>query len=146
MAQRDPAVAFHFSLEFQGVLPGAFREASGLGSENEVVDYKTADSKGQSLTFKVPGRLKWDNIVLKRGITDNLDLWKWRKQIEDGKVEAARKNGSVVLFNQADEEIARWNFVKAWPSKLGGPQLNAGNNEIAVEEITIVHEGVVRAK
>jgi len=141
----DPLVGFHFMVEIQSVFQGAFREAGGLGSENEIIDYPAADSKGTTVLQKVPGKLKWENITLKRGITNNIDLWKWRKLVEDGKVEEARQNGSVVMFDQANTEVARWNFVNAWPAKLSGPSLNASNNEIAIEELTIAHEGIERA-
>ena len=61
--------------------------------------------------------MKWNNITLKRGITDDMDMWKWRKLVEEGKVDEARKNGSIVLFNQHGKEIARWDFVNAWPAR-----------------------------
>ena len=140
---KDPLVAFHFFVE-AGDVQGAFRDCSGLGSESDVVEYKYADKDGKSLVRKVPGRTKWENIVLKRGITDDMNIWKWRKQVEDGQVESARRNGSVVLYDQSNKEVARWNFKEAWPSKVTGPQLNAQGNEIAIEELTLVHEGIVR--
>ena len=140
----DPLVGFHFMVEIKSQFTGAFRECSGLGSENEIVEYPSADEKGVTVLLKVPGKLKWENITLKRGITDNMDLWTWRKLVEDGKVEEARQNGSIVMFDQANTPKARWDFVNAWPAKLSGPQLNASNNEIAVEELVIAHEGIQR--
>ena len=68
----------------RGRWQGAFRECTGLGSENEVVEYKASGPKGEFVIKKVPGRMKWNNITLKRGITDAMDMWKWRKLVEDG--------------------------------------------------------------
>ena len=144
--QNDPIVSAWFGVEFQGQVAGAFRECTGLGSENEVVEYKASGPKGEFIIKKVPGRMKWNNITLKRGITDAMDMWKWRKLVEKGDVEGARKNGSIVMFNQKGDEMARWDFVGAWPSKLTGPTANAGNNEIAIEELEITHEGYERVK
>lgn len=144
--QKDPLVSAWFGVEFQGQVVGAFRECTGLGSENEIVEYKASGEKGEFVIKKVPGRMRWNNIVLKRGITDAMDMWKWRKYVEDGKVTEARKNGSVVMFDTKGAEIARWNFVNAWPSKLTGPAANAGNNEVAIEELEITHEGYERVK
>jgi phage tail-like protein len=141
---KDPLVSAWFGLDFQQGVVGAFREATGLGSENEVVEYKASGPKGEQVIKKVPGRLKWNNITLKRGITDSMDMWKWRKLVEEGKMEEARKNGTITMFNQKGEAIARWNFVNAWPSKLTGPSANAANNEVAVEEMEITHEGYER--
>jgi len=100
VVDKDPLVSAWFGVEFQGQVVGAFRECSGLGSENEVVEYKASGPKGEYVIKKVPGRMKWNNITLKRGITDAMDMWKWRKQIEEGKLDEARKNGSIVMYDQ----------------------------------------------
>jgi phage tail-like protein len=146
MADQDPLVSAWFGVEFQGQVAGAFRECTGLGSENEVVEYKASGQRGEYIVKKVPGRMKWNNITLKRGITDSMDMWQWRKLVEQGKVVDARKNGSIVMFNQQGDEVARWDFVGAWPSKLIGPTANAGNNEVGIEELEITHEGYERVK
>jgi phage tail-like protein len=146
MGELYPLTGYHFLLEIDGISQAFFRECSGLSSEQQVIEYKEANKEGKTIIKKVPGTLKWSDITLKRGITDVMELWQWRKKIEDGKHIEARKNGSIVLFNQDNTEIARWNFVNGWPSKIGGPQLNANNNDIAVEEITIAHEGLERTK
>jgi len=144
MAEPDPLVSAFFTIDFGGSVKGAFRECTGLGSENEVVEYKASGDKGKFIMKKVPGRMKWNNITLKRGITNAMDMWDWRKQIEEGKVEQARKNGSIVMYNQSNEPIARWDFVQAWPNKLTGPSANATNNEVGIEELEITHEGYKR--
>lgn len=146
MPEKDPVVSAWFGVEFQNQVVGAFRECSGLGSENEVVEYKASGPKGEYVVKKVPGRMKWSNITLKRGITDAMDMWEWRKLIEEGKIDDARKNGSIVMYTQAGEEIARWDFINAWPSKLSGPSANAQSNEVAIEELEITHEGYTRVK
>ena len=146
MPEKDPVVSAWFGVEFQGAIKGAFRECTGLGSENELVEYKASGPKGEYVMLHVPGRMKWNDITLKRGITDDLEMWKWRALVEDGKIDDARKNGSIVMFNQKGDEIARWNFVRAWPSKITGPAANAGTNEVAIEEMIITHEKYERVK
>ncbi len=144
MADKDPLVSAFFTIDFGGEVQGAFRECTGLGSENEVVEYKASGDKGKFVMKKVPGRMKWNNITLKRGITDAMDLWKWRKKVEEGKVDEARKNGSIIMYDQKNSPVARWDFTAAWPSKLTGPTANATNNEVGIEEIEITHEGYAR--
>ena len=79
MAEReDPLIGFHFAIDLQDAVKGFFTECSGLGSEQEVIEHKVVTEKGQEVVLKLPGRLKWENITLKRGITSNLDIWKWR--------------------------------------------------------------------
>ena len=140
----DFAVASSFGLEFQGQIAGYFLECSGLGSEHEIIETKVVDERGRDMILKQPGRMTWQNISLKRGISSKMDVWEWRAQVENGDVEGARRNGSIVMYDQSFNAIARWNFVRAWPSKVTGPQLGSDNSAIGMEEIEIVHEGLTR--
>jgi phage tail-like protein len=141
--RKDPLVGFHFAVDIQGGVIGYFTECSGLGSENEIIEQKVVNN-GQEVILKLPGRLKWENIVLKRGITSNLDIWDWREQIENGNFEVARKNGSIIMYDGHGKEVARWNFERAWPVKITGPQPRSDSNEIGIEELTLVHEYIKR--
>ncbi len=143
-AREDPLVGFHFAVDIQGQVTGYFTECSGLGSEQEVIEHKVVNEAGVEVVMKVPGRLKWENITLKRGITSNMDIWTWRKMVENGDVVGARADGSVVMYDQALAEVARWNFQSGWPVKVTGPSVKADGNEIGVEELTIAHEYIER--
>jgi phage tail-like protein len=144
-AKMDPLVGFHFALDLGGTIAGYFTECSGIGSEHEVIEHKVVEN-GKEVVMKIPGRLKWENIVLKRGITDRMDIWDWRKKVEDGKVEDARKNGSIQMLDQELKPVAEWRFERAWPCKVTGPQPKADSNEIGIEELTITHEYITRVK
>jgi len=143
---QNPLVSFHFAIELQGQVTGYFTECSGLGSEHEVIEHKVVDGQGREFVQKIPGRMKWQDISLKRGITAAMDIWAWRKLVEDGKVTEARKNGSIVMFDQGLKEVARWNFERAWPTKVTGPQLQSDSNAYGIEELTITHESLIRVK
>jgi phage tail-like protein len=142
--REDPLVSFHFMIDVQGEITGYFTEVSGLGSESEIIEQKVVNDKGIEIVKKIPGRLKWGDITLKRGITSSLDMWNWRKKVEEGKVSEARKNGSIVMFDQELQEKARWNFVNGWPTKITGPAPKTDSNELGIEELTIAHELITR--
>ncbi|MGC9466976.1 MAG: phage tail protein [Anaerolineae bacterium] len=144
--REDPLVGFHFSVEIQGVVTGFFTECSGLGSEHEVIEHNVVTEQGQEIVMKIPGRLKWENITLKRGITSSMDIWDWRKMVEDGRVDEARHDGSITMFDHQLNPVARWEFKRGWPLKVTGPQPKADSNEIGVEELTIAHEYIVRVE
>lgn len=144
MAGRDPLAGFQYAVEIQGVVSGYFTECGGLGSEHDVIEHKIVSDSGKEIIQKIPGRMKWQDITLKRGITDSMDIWDWRKKVEDGDVESARSNGSIVMFDQHLSEVARWNFENGWPIKVSGPSMKSDANEIGVEELTITHEGMWR--
>lgn len=146
MARVDPVPVSSFYLDISGQITGTFRECTGLGSESEIMEHKAVLGNGQVVIYKIPGNLKYDNIVLKRGVTDDMQIWEWRKKVEDGKVDDARMSGTITMFNQENTPIAEWTFDNAWPVKVSGPTLNAGGNDIAVEELHIAHEGMMRNK
>ena len=82
--------------------------------------------------------------MLKRGITANMDFWKWRKEVETGKVSGARSNCTITMYDQAGSPVAKWNLEAAWPSKITGPSLSTESSAVGVEELTVVCEGFER--
>jgi phage tail-like protein len=133
----DPYSVLHFRLEIDGIKAAAFSECSGLTSDVDVVEYRTGGETGSPR--KLPGLRKYANIVLKRGITKDRELWDWYKTVLDGNVQ--RKAGSIVLMDDAGKDVLRWNFREGWPRKYEGPALNALSSEIAIETLEIAHEG-----
>jgi phage tail-like protein len=137
----DPYKAFNFRVEIDGVALAAFSEVSGLESETDVIEYRTGTES--NTVRKLPGLTKHANLVLRRGVTQDAELWNWRKTVVDGNVD--RRNGSIVLIDDDRTEVLRWNFVDGWISKWVGPTLNAKGNEVAIETIEIAHEGLSQA-
>ncbi len=139
--RRDPYRVHNFIVEIDGIARAGFRECSGLDTSNDAVEYREGIDGREAR--KLPGLTKSANITLKWGTTDDASLWDWRKTVMDGLVQ--RKNGSIVLLDDAGAEKARWNFRDAWPTKWTGPSLNATGNDVAIETLEIVHEGLVKA-
>ena len=125
--QRSPLVGSHFALEIEGQVIGNFTECFGLGSEHEVIEAKEGNDQGER-TIKLPGRLKWENITLKRGISSDKALWDWRKKVIEPDPGGIRQNGSIVLYDRQGKEVARWNFQQAWPVKIAYVQPSAESN------------------
>ena len=137
----DPYRGFNFRVEIDGIQQAGFQEVSGLDSSTPSVDYREGTDPNH--VRKLPGLNTVSPISLKRGITDSDELWNWRQSVIDGTPE--RKNGSIVLRDEAGKEKVRWNFSQAWPSKWTGPALNAGTAAVAVESLEITHEELTRA-
>jgi phage tail-like protein len=135
----DPQGSFDFLLEIDGTVRASFQEVSGLDFEVDVIEYREGGSDDPS------GNIKYSKITLKRGVTDDPELWNWhyRWLTEDGAEK--RKNGSIVLLDRTSQEIARWNFTGAWPVKWTGSNFNAKGAEVAIESLEIAHERIERA-
>ena len=140
----DPLLGFNFLLELDGAIAGYFTECSGVGSENEVIEHKVVDKQGHEVVRKIPGRLKWQDVSLKRGISSALDIWAWREKIVKGELSAARKHVTITMLDRAYKPVAKWHFTNAWPSKVSGPSFKSDDNSFGVEEVSIVHEGMFR--
>lgn len=134
----DPFLNFNFRVEIDGLQVAAFHECSGLDSTIDVIEHR----EGGGPIRKLPGVTKFSNIVLKRGITDNRELYDLHLRCIEGKV--SRKNGSIILMDRADQEVARWDFSQAWPTKWIGPSLSAEGNDVAIETLELAHEGLRR--
>ena len=136
----DPFGNFNFLVELDGIARAAFQECSGFDSTVDIIEHREG---GSTTPVKLPGLTKYSNIVLRRGVTDDRELYDWHRRIVQGDIE--RKNGSVVLLDRRGQEVARWNFFRAWPSKWDGPDLNAEGSDVAIETLELAHEGVERA-
>lgn len=139
--RKDPYAAFNFILDIDGIT-AVFSEVTGVNTETDTIEYRTGEA--DITVTKIPGLKKFGNISLKRGMTQDLALWKWRKTVLDGMTE--RKSGSITLLNEAREPVLRWNFKEAWPTKWESPTFNATGNEIAIETLEIACEGLVLEK
>lgn len=142
----DPLIGAMFGLDLGGSITGFFTEVAGLSSETKVITEHAVSDKGKATLKRIPGNIEYEDITLKRGVTPNLEIWDWRKLVEDGKVADARKNGSITMYAQDSTPVAQWTIVNAWPTKVSGPQLAAGSNDVACEELKITHEGLHRVK
>jgi phage tail-like protein len=136
-SRTDPYLGAHFFVEIEGVDQGGFTECTGLQAEVEVVDYQEGGNNG--FIHKLPGRTKFTNVVLKHGMIDSTDLWDWFQEVTRGDFE--RKDVSVVLYNDEQEEVRRWNLREAFPSKWVGPAFNATNAAVAIETLELAHHG-----
>lgn len=134
----DPYSGFNFLIEIDETIKAGFSECSGLSTDTDPIEYREGN---EDITVrKIPGLKKFANISLKRGMTTDLELWKWRKTVLDG--ETVRKSGAIILLNEARERVMQWNFREGWPAKWEGPSLKGTGNEIAIETLEIAHEGL----
>ncbi|MEQ1503291.1 MAG: phage tail protein [Myxococcota bacterium] len=138
--------SFNFLLEIAGITPGerlvigGFKSMSGMNSKTEIIEFKQGNDK---VVRKKPGRTTYDNIVLERGFTATDDLFKWRKNIEDGIID--RRSGTLTcLDNDLNSIVARYNFYEAWPCTWTVPEHKSDSSEMAIEKVELAVEMVER--
>jgi phage tail-like protein len=140
----NPYPAYNFLVTVNGVsnnglaAGASFTEVSGLNVEVTPIEYRAGP--GPTTVSKQAGLRKYENLVLKRGITGDVVFWNWILAGVQGQIQ--RADGSIVLLDENRAEVMRYNFTNGWPCKYTGPGLNAANNEIAMETVEICHEGL----
>ncbi len=137
--RNDPYRAFNFRIEIDNLTVGSFSECSGLSSDGDAVDYREGTDIPLTVR-KLPGLRKYANIMLKRGYTQNTELWDWYTNIVNGIVD--RRNGTIILMDEERNDVMRWNIENAWPNKIEGPTFKANGNEVAMESVELVHESL----
>lgn len=137
-----PLPKFHFQVKWDSNVM-SFQEVSGLDVQSEEIKYRHGDSKDFSV-IKMPGMKKVGNVTMKKGIfkADN-KFWDWFNQIKMNTIK--RVPVTISLLDEAGAPTMVWTLANAWPTKITGTDLKAEGNEVAVESIEIVHEGLTIA-
>lgn len=133
-----PYTSFRFRIEIGGVIVAHVSEVTGLQVETETEPYE--EGGVNDFVYQLPKRTKYQNITLKRGITDLDEMWRWHQDVVNGIFE--RKDGSIILMDIKGEDKWWWNFSKAYPVKWTGPDLRANSNTVAFETIVLAHHGI----
>lgn len=135
-----PIPVFHYKVSWNNQDIG-FSDVSGLTQETQPIEYRDGLMSGNTVPLKRPGLKKVNNITLKRGIVEqNNDLFNWFNN--NGAPNVERRDITISLLNDEGNPVMVWNISQAWPIKLEGPGLKATGNEVAIESIELVHEGI----
>ena len=139
MADEVPYRNFNFIVEIDGIAEVGFAEVEIPDAVIDVVEYREGSDKVSS-TRKLPGRVRYGDVILRRGVTPNLDLYRWFNDVRAGNL--SRRNLVVVLLDAERLPVRRWIVSAAFPVKYTGPDLNAKGNDVVIEEVVLTCEGV----
>jgi phage tail-like protein len=146
--RNNPYGAFNFLVSLggtqgdggEGAIVGGFSDVSGLGVDVSYSEYRNGNEKFNTVR-KVPNTHKLDDITLKRGLVGSTDLFEWLKTVRDGTADP--RNVTITLMDEARNPVAVYTLRNAQPKKYTGPTLAAkGGGEVAMEELSLVHEGI----
>ena len=130
----DPYRAYNFKFEINGTLQAHFIRVEGLGFKMERILYRAG---GEHTTIRsLPGRVQYNPVTLRYGVTTSTDMLAWILKAVDGHVQ--RQNVSIAMLDDAGtREVRRWNLFDAWPCEWTGAPLDALGNEVAIESLTL---------
>ena len=142
MARDDPFRNFKFRVEIDGVAEAAFSEVAIGETSTEAIEYREGTEPNH--VRKLPGMTKYGNITLKRGVTDSQVIYQWHKDVVDGKIGDKRKSVAIVVIDEAGKDKARFVVSECWPTKYDPSDLNGKGNEVFIELLELVNEGIER--
>ena len=137
--RKNPYANFNFLVDLGLEQELGFSEVELPAAEIETIEYRVG-GEPTSGTRKLAGRVRYGNVVLRRGIDGNLELWEWFKTARDGQVE--RRNVTITLLDEARAPVLRWRLLNAFPVKVEVSDLNAQGNEVVIETLELTHEGL----
>lgn len=144
-----PPAGFHFKVEFIGVsgmdsdTEHRFQDVSGLSFE---IETETLKEGGENrFEYKLPKRIKYPNLTLKRGLLKGTALLNWFKSAINTYFTVVVYDFKpadimITLLNEADEPVAIWNVVQAYPLNWSVSDLKATENAVVVETIVLAYQ------
>lgn len=140
-----PIPKFYFTVDMgsdSGIGEVPFQEVSGMELESEIIEYRAGNDKRFTMA-KMPGMVKSGNVTMKKGMfKDDLAFWEWYEKIKMNTI--ARTTVTINLLDETGAPLMTWTLANAWPTKITVTDLKADGNEVAVETIEIVHEGLTQ--
>jgi len=132
-----PYLARNFRVEIDNITTATFSAVSGIAAVIDVVDYRQGGAL-ENAEQKLPGLASYPNIVLTRGLVQDLSLWNWIHNNLTGALD--RRNISITLLDQADNPVWVWKLSNAFPCRWSGPNLVADSTDVATETLEICYE------
>jgi phage tail-like protein len=150
------ASRFYLELKLDGgddTIDATFLECKGFQRSHDIVEFcevtpeKWAKANtGRVVRIQLPGNTKTEHIVLRRGMTTSMTLWKWFDAVESGKWASQCRDGSLTIYDQGGQEQARFNFEGAWPLRYQVADVNASSNDLEIEELEMAIDRFVRVE
>lgn len=137
-ARPDPITTFGFHVEVGDITEAVFSECSGIQAELQVDEYMQGGAN--DTVYRLPGRARFTNVTLRRGITTSDELWRWWKETLRGRI--SRKEVAIVLHNRKGDEVMRWTLSDAFPVKWVAPPFRAGENSAAIEALELAYQSL----
>lgn len=137
----DPLAAHHFALELDGIEVAWFSACTGLGARHEV--FEVEEGGVNDRVHRLVGPSTPQPIVLRAPLSTSQALFGWR-QACDRLEEGAQVSGAVTVYDAQGDAVQRYEIERVWPVSWEGPTLDASGSEVAVEALTLAHEGIYR--
>lgn len=140
---------------FNFVVQLTIENASSLGLTSPLCDSEFSEVDGLEMTMEpktvreggnnteqihLVGPVTYGNLTLKRGMTANLDLWKWFAAATSATARGVKANGVILMKDGSGTATIRFKVYDCLPLKIKAPALNAKDGILAIEEMQITYK------
>ena len=140
----EPYRQHRFRVEIHGIAQAGFAEVLMPKSSLELIEYWEGE-KPMPVTV-LSGRADHENLILRWGITDNLELFNWWNIVQRQGCAEHKKNLSIILMDDAGNDKIKWSLTNAWPVTYEVSDLNALENGVCLEMIEIAFDRLLRSQ
>lgn len=137
VVRTDPYKNFNFRVEIDGVTESSFDWVELPAGEIAVVEYREGGDK-DSVARRLPGRVDYSNVVLRRGVNGSLTFYDWWNSVRNGVVD--KRSLAIVLLDEKGSEVQRWLVQGAWPVDLSWSELDGLDDDTLCEQITLTYD------
>lgn len=140
----DPLRNFRYRLEIDNIVQAGFSEVAIGDLSTDPIEYREGNEP--TTVRKLNGLNKYGNVTLKWGITESTELADWHQLIVDDStpLDDARRSVVIRVQDEAGEEKAAFEILKAWPCKYDPSDLSASGNDVAIDTLELCNEGIRR--
>ena len=140
-ARQEPIRGYNFRLEIGSAAVAHFTHCVGLGVDISVIKYREAGNR--QIVRKLAGQVDYTPVTLSYGLTDSLYVYNWMLTGIEGHPE--RRDVSIVFLDtQGTTDMARYDLGECWVASFRAANLDAVNNTVAIESISVVYETLKR--
>jgi phage tail-like protein len=143
-----PYKNFKFRIKWDGRYVAGVSMIGALSRSTEVIEHR--DGADPSTVYKMPGQTSFEPITLERGKTHDRAFEQWANKVwyqgaglgMQLSLKDFRKDITIELLNEAGQVVTAYNVYRCWVSEFQTlPELDASANSVAIESITLQHEG-----
>ncbi len=144
----DPYKNFKFRIKWDGRYVAGVSKISSLKRNTEVIEWRQGGEP--NLTRHMPGFTTFEPITLERGVTHDAEFEKWANKVwqmsaglgSEVSLADFRKDLVLEVMNEAGQIVLAYKIYRCWVSNYQAlPDLDANEPAIAIESLTLQHEG-----
>ncbi len=138
-----PLPVYNFRVEIDGQTVG-FSEVTGLSIAYETITYVESPTAGPGpRMMHMPGKPTPTKLTLKKGLVSGVSvaaLYNWVNSIQLNRVQ--KKDIVIRLCDETGNAVVSWKVQNAFPTKLDAPAFTASSNDVAIETIELMADGI----